>query len=192
MVEKKKKGTVAAVVKSAKKARGKKSEALVVQKEEKAALEVKNVKKSGGKKSVKVNDEDSTIIYLGHIPSGFFEPDMQKFFSQFGTVKKVKLFRSAKTGGSKGFAFIEFMDSDIARFVAEAMDGYFLSERRLVSHVIPKSKVHDGMFKYAPKKSAEEDVEDKDINMDRFRTSLRNKQKRLKDLGIDFNIEIPC
>lgn len=35
-------------------------------------------------------------IYVGHIPHGFFEEQMKKFFSQFGQVTRVRLARSKK------------------------------------------------------------------------------------------------
>lgn len=42
------------------------------------------------------------VIYLGHIPFGFFEEEMKGFFSQFGAVTRLRLARSKKTGRSKG------------------------------------------------------------------------------------------
>jgi nucleolar protein 15 len=155
----------------------------------------KKPKKSISNPAVLKDDEPSTVIYLGHIPNGFFEAEMKKFFAQFGPVVRVKHFRSSKTGGSKGYAFVEFSTSDVAQVVGEAMNGYFLGERRLVSHVVPKSKIHDGMFK-KPKIVIEDDVSNGDdkvreINMAKHRTSLRQKQKRLREKGIDFEIAIP-
>ena len=38
------------------------------------------------------------VIYLGHIPHGFYENQIRDFFSQFGTVNKVRLSRSKKVG----------------------------------------------------------------------------------------------
>lgn len=35
-------------------------------------------------------------VYLGHIPHGFYEKEMSSYFSQFGEVTRVKLFRSKK------------------------------------------------------------------------------------------------
>jgi len=34
------------------------------------------------------------VIYIGHIPHGFYEQELRGFFSQFGTVTRVKLARS--------------------------------------------------------------------------------------------------
>ena len=36
------------------------------------------------------------VIYVGHIPHGFFEQEMRGFFSQFGTVTRLRLARSRK------------------------------------------------------------------------------------------------
>ena len=36
------------------------------------------------------------VIYVGHIPHGFFEKEMRAFFSQFGTVTRLRLARSRK------------------------------------------------------------------------------------------------
>ena len=43
-------------------------------------------------------DDDLTpgVIYLGHIPHGFYEDEIRGFFSQFGTIHKVRLSRSKK------------------------------------------------------------------------------------------------
>eukprot|EP01034_Spumella_vulgaris_P035641 gene35641-43946_t len=124
---------------------------------------------------------------------------MRKFFSQFGLVKRIKLFRSAKTGGSKGFAFVEFESSDTASTVAEAMDGYYLLERQIVSHVVPLAKHHEGMFKSSKRVKDDESSDDEtdpalpevtekseEKSAARVRKSLRNKQQKLNDLGIDF------
>lgn len=54
----------------------------------------------GGKKGGKLAKTPSAanVIYLGHIPHGFYEKQMQGFFSQFGEVSRLRLSRSKKTG----------------------------------------------------------------------------------------------
>ena len=42
--------------------------------------------------------EERGVIYVGHIPHGFYEDEMKKYFSQFGTVTRLKLSRSRKVG----------------------------------------------------------------------------------------------
>lgn len=36
------------------------------------------------------------VIYIGHIPHGFYEDEMKAYFTQFGAVKRVCLARSKK------------------------------------------------------------------------------------------------
>ena len=38
------------------------------------------------------------VVYVGHIPHGFYEEEMRKYFSQFGTVTRLRLARSRKVG----------------------------------------------------------------------------------------------
>jgi hypothetical protein len=40
----------------------------------------------------------SNVVYLGHIPHGFYEDQMRGFFNQFGDVLRLRLSRSKKTG----------------------------------------------------------------------------------------------
>ena len=99
-----------------------------------------------------LNESESKIVYLGHIPDGFYEKEMKKYFAQYGKVLRVKLFRSPKTNRSKGYAFIEFENYEVAKIASESMQGYMMMERQLVSHVVPKEKIHDGMFKQPKQK----------------------------------------
>lgn len=66
------------------------------------------------------------VIYVGHIPHGFYEEQMRPFFAQFGTVTRLRLARSKRTARSKGYAFVEFEDAEVARIVADAMNGYLM------------------------------------------------------------------
>lgn len=36
------------------------------------------------------------MVYVGHIPHGFYEEEMRGYFSQFGTVTRLRLARSKK------------------------------------------------------------------------------------------------
>ena len=144
----------------------------------------------------------SSVIYLGHIPNGFFEKEMTSFFEQFGQVKRVKLFRSEKTRGSKGYAFIQFVEPEVARTAALAIDGYFLAERQLQCHLVPASKLHRGMF--ARLKVKKDPYEGLDVNAPlktvtltksaaadvdkKIKASLAAKQKKISAKGIDFDV----
>lgn len=41
--------------------------------------------------------QPSGVVYIGHIPHGFYEEAMNGFFSQFGDVVRVRVSRSKKT-----------------------------------------------------------------------------------------------
>ncbi|XP_049745022.1 MKI67 FHA domain-interacting nucleolar phosphoprotein isoform X2 [Elephas maximus indicus] len=87
------------------------------------------------------------VVYVGHIPRGLFEPQLKAYFSQFGTVTRLKLSRSKKTGNSKGYAFVEFESDDVAKIVAETMNNYLFGERLLKCDFMPPEKVHEKVFK---------------------------------------------
>ena len=110
--------------------------------------------------------------------------------------------RSTKTGRSRGYAFVDFADEEVARVVSETMSGYFLLEKRLICHVLPKDKVHEHMFtkpKRIPTKSdkqkkARSEVNQKVRSVDAMAGITKKlikreemKRKKLIDLGIDYD-----
>uniref|UniRef100_G3TVD0 Nucleolar protein interacting with the FHA domain of MKI67 n=1 Tax=Loxodonta africana TaxID=9785 RepID=G3TVD0_LOXAF len=101
------------------------------------------------RRATQVRQEKLTpgVVYVGHIPRGLFEPQLKAYFSQFGTVTRLKLSRSKKTGNSKGYAFVEFESDDVAKIVAETMNNYLFGERLLKCDFMPPEKVHEKVFK---------------------------------------------
>jgi nucleolar protein 15 len=76
---------------------------------------------------------ESSVVYIGHIPWGFFEKQMKDFFSQFGTVVTVWMGRSKKTGKTKGYAFVEFTSNEVAAIVADTMNNYILEGKLVIN-----------------------------------------------------------
>lgn len=70
------------------------------------------------------------LIYLGHIPHGFFEEQMKDYFSQFGRVTKVRLVRSSKVHIFYTYIFISFIYKDIRYLIMSIT--FFLISCRLV------------------------------------------------------------
>ncbi|KAL6985057.1 hypothetical protein U1Q18_018436 [Sarracenia purpurea var. burkii] len=89
----------------------------------------------------------ATVLYIGRIPHGFYENEMEGFFKQFGTIKRLRLARNKKTGKSKHFGFIEFESPEVAKVVAECMHNYLLFEHMLQVHLIPPERVHPKLWK---------------------------------------------
>jgi len=146
----------------------------------------------------------SNVIYVGHIPDGFVEADMWKYFSQFGILKRLKLFRSKKTGKSKGFAFVHFRDSEVAKIVAGTMNNYLMFNKILKCHVVPKEKMHANMFKNWNKICRPDLLKHKNLAVQNgFKTDeqietmrkrlagqIRKQNRKLADFGIDYSFPV--
>lgn len=151
------------------------------------------------------------VIYVGHIPDGFFEPQMRKFFSQFGKVTRLRISRSKKTAKSKGYAFVEFEEESVAKIVAETMQGYLLFDKTLVCHQLPREKCHPMLFKGCKRRMMNQtnarrkrhtqkyndrpkvDVDGEQVPRVTTRQAARRTQsdkklaKTLADLGVDYD-----
>ena len=159
------------------------------------------VTSSSTTKSEEQSNQPSSVIYLGHLPTAFEERELLIFLNQFGPVTKCRVSRSTKTGRSRGYAFVQFDDAEVANIVAEAMNGYFLLEKRLVCNVLPQDKVYDLMFRRAKKIMSKKDMQDKareEVNRRKTPEVMRGitaklvereeaKRKKLLELGIDYD-----
>jgi len=141
----------------------------------------------------------SSVLYIGHLPVGFEESEIRGFFRQFGSVENVKVSRSKKTGRSKGYGFLKFTDPEVAKIATEAMNGYFLLEKRIICQIVPLEKIHSNLF---PKKAFRM-INFSSINKDQVnrkrsaeewskltkQQAVRENKKRqkLKALGIDYD-----
>ncbi|XP_022743281.1 uncharacterized RNA-binding protein C1827.05c isoform X2 [Durio zibethinus] len=98
---------------------------------------------------------NATVLYIGRIPHGFYEKEMEAYFQQFGAIKRLRIARNKKTGKSKHFGFIEFENPQVAEVVADCMHNYLLFEHLLQVHLIPPEHVHPKLwrgfnYKYKP------------------------------------------
>eukprot|EP01112_Ceratiomyxa_fruticulosa_P009068 TRINITY_DN2362_c0_g2_i1.p1 TRINITY_DN2362_c0_g2~~TRINITY_DN2362_c0_g2_i1.p1 ORF type:complete len:271 (-),score=77.42 TRINITY_DN2362_c0_g2_i1:133-945(-) len=71
------------------------------------------------------------VMYIGHLPYGFFEKQLKGYFSQYGEVEKVVVRRNEFTKKSMGFGYIRFADEQVAKIAADSMNDYLLYGRRL-------------------------------------------------------------
>jgi len=53
-------------------------------------------------------------IYVGNLPYRVNEDDLRNYFSRYGAIQSVRVIRNFKTGRSRGYAFINFADSNEA------------------------------------------------------------------------------
>ena len=159
----------------------------------------KSLKASGAAKGAR--GETPGVIYLGHIPHGFYEAQMKGFFSQFGEVSKLRLSRNKKTGNSRHYAFIEFADRHVAAVVAETMDNYLLCNKLLVCKVVDAEKLHEKVWVGANKKfqtvpwrsiarnkhNAPRTAEQQSARQDNLVKKEAEKRAKLVELGIDYD-----
>ncbi|MDP1655288.1 MAG: RNA-binding protein [Hylemonella sp.] len=71
-------------------------------------------------------------LYVGNLPYSFRDEDLQKAFSQFGTVSSAKVMMERDTGRSKGFGFVEMGSDAEAQAAISGMHGQQHGGRGLV------------------------------------------------------------
>uniref|UniRef100_A0A804IDT7 RRM domain-containing protein n=1 Tax=Musa acuminata subsp. malaccensis TaxID=214687 RepID=A0A804IDT7_MUSAM len=88
-----------------------------------------------GRKITQEEDEPvkntATVLYIGHIPHGFYEEQMEGFFKQFGKIKHLRIARNRK----------------VAKVVADEIHNYLLFEHNLQIHLIPPERVHPKLWR---------------------------------------------
>ena len=94
----------------------------------------------------------SSVVCLSRLPKEFEEKEIKQFFSQFGTVKRLRLSRNKKTGASKHYAFLEFETAEVASIVANSMNNYILFGHKLSCTVMPSEQIHETLWKGANRK----------------------------------------
>ncbi|GFQ04327.1 uncharacterized RNA-binding protein c1827.05c [Phtheirospermum japonicum] len=92
-------------------------------------------------------ENKATVLYIGRIPHGFYENEMEAFFKQFGTIKRLKIAKNRKTGKSKHFGFLEFESPEVAKVVEECMHNYLMYEHLLQVQLVPPERVHPKLWK---------------------------------------------
>ncbi|XP_065000043.1 uncharacterized RNA-binding protein C1827.05c-like isoform X1 [Musa acuminata AAA Group] len=112
---------------------------------------VKPLEGGPGRKITQEEDEPvkntATVLYIGHIPHGFYEEQMEGFFKQFGKIKHLRIACNRKTGKSKHYGFIEFENPEVAKVVADEIHNYLLFEHNLQIHLIPPEHVHPKLWR---------------------------------------------
>lgn len=136
-----------------------------------------------------------TVLYLGHLPREFSEKELAHFLKQFGRVVHVRLARSRRTGGSKGYGFVQMVNEETARIVADTLSGYILmGQRRLVCHVVPPEKVHAGLFFQFNKEPSQTNKSRPNLALSKIKKVTQELVKRerkrkalMKDAGIEYD-----
>ncbi|KAL0924379.1 hypothetical protein M5K25_005201 [Dendrobium thyrsiflorum] len=161
-----------------------------------------------GEQATKLPEEEeedkATVLYIGHIPHGFYEEQMEGFFKQFGKVKRLRIARNRKTGRSKHYGFLEFENPAVAKVVANEIHNYLLFEHNLQIHLIPSEKIHPKLWKGVGKTHVPHrwiEMERKRHNKERTTKEYQSlvqgilkrdakRRKRIKDAGIEYECPV--
>ncbi|KAM3967338.1 nucleolar phosphoprotein [Aphomia sociella] len=161
---------------------------------------------SGGKIKKRKQLNRKGLVYLAHIPHGFYEHQMTEYFKQFGQVTNVRVIRSKRTGNSKGYAFVEFKEVSVAEVVAETMNNYLMGKRLIKAVCIPPEKqrkafrkkwnsVHNpgSEARLQNKKAYNEDKDEKGElkKAKQILANLTRTKKKLSELGINYDFFKP-
>lgn len=127
---------------------------------------------ASGEEESEEEEEEKTprgIIYLGGCPTGFEELQQKLYFEQFGVVKRLKVVRSKKTAGPRGYGWVEFEEEAVAKIVANTMDGYLMWGKKLVCHFVKKDSLQKNVFKHWRRRPSDQ------------------REKRRKDMRKNYN-----
>ncbi|GAB2281850.1 hypothetical protein Dimus_016412 [Dionaea muscipula] len=147
-----------------------------------------------------LSENKATVLYIGRLPHGFYEDEMRGFFSQFGTIKRLRVARNRKTGRSKHYGFIEFEYPEVSKIVAESMHNYLLFEHLLQVQLIPPERVHPRLWRGAnvrfnpidfvamerKRHNKERTLEEHKKLVERILRKGKTRQKRIEAAGIDY------
>jgi|SRR5690606_12415069 len=84
-------------------------------------------------------------IFVGKLNYQATNEDLQRLFSEFGTVKSAKVLNDNYTGRSRGFGFVEIENDDEARAAIKELDGTsFMQHTIVVNEAKPKESSFGG------------------------------------------------
>ena len=142
-------------------------------------------------------------IYVGHLPWGFEDSNLKKYFAQFGPITRIICPKSSKTGHSVGYAFIEFADEETARIAAKTMNNYILFEKILKCSFVEDKSKYDRIFlkwkkkfefkdkyiehcKKLNKKKSNEEIK---ILVQQMLNNEEKRREKLEELGINYEFK---
>jgi len=79
-------------------------------------------------------------LYVGNLPYNISDDQLSAMFAKYGTPDSAKVITDRDSGQSKGFGFVEFNDTEIAK-AALALDGTEFGGRSLkVNEARPRTE----------------------------------------------------
>lgn len=137
------------------------------------------------------------VVYVGRLPHGFYEAELRAYFSQFGSLSRLRISRNPRTGASRHYGFIEFEHPEVAQVVVETMHNYLLFGHLLQVKLV--NEVHEECFVGASKKfvkipwrriasrAHEQRDRSKTDGLERVKGRLDKAKERAQQAGIDYD-----
>jgi RNA recognition motif-containing protein len=76
-----------------------------------------------------------TRLFVGNLSYQTGEKDLQDYFAQAGMVTSVNLMLDKTTGKSRGFAFVEFADAEVAQRAVDQLHNKEFQGRQLTINI---------------------------------------------------------
>ncbi|XP_050507057.1 MKI67 FHA domain-interacting nucleolar phosphoprotein-like [Diabrotica virgifera virgifera] len=128
----------------------------------------------GTKKAlIAAQEQKRGLIFISHLPHGFYEDELKKYFTQFGKVTNVIVCRSGKTGNSKGYGYVEFVNPEVAKIAAETMNNYLMFKKRITANFVAPEKRPKGLFMGKPN------------TITRYSSKVRRQKQYLVNIKLD-------
>ncbi len=70
-------------------------------------------------------------LYVGNLPHEIENADLEKLFSESGSVQSVNIIKDRDSGRSKGFGFVEMKDQQEASSAIEKFNGFDFKGRAI-------------------------------------------------------------
>ena len=83
-------------------------------------------------------------LYVGNLPFGTGETELQELFARAGTVETVKVMRDMATGRARGFAFVEMStDLEAQKAIADLHEHQLEGRSLVVNEARPRPERSD-------------------------------------------------
>lgn len=161
-----------------------------------------NITKASKADETEVGAKKRAIIYIGNLPKRMEEPQLKKYFNQFGAVLRVRVSRNKTTGAPRGYAYIEFKELSAAQVAQETMNNYLIFGQMLKVDIVddPKNHLFSSKMKSSfrefnwRKKLHDENNAPKPLKVwqelqKQFEESKEKKFAELKELGFNYELE---
>ncbi|HEY4062410.1 MAG TPA: RNA-binding protein [Puia sp.] len=70
-------------------------------------------------------------IYVSNLSFNVTDEDLQDYFAEYGEVSSAKVIMDKFTGKSRGFAFVEMPDDEVAKKAIQELDGASVDGRTI-------------------------------------------------------------